>query len=205
MNLRINTVKTGVLAAAMAALTSCADAGIAEKAKQNAIPYLTAKELLEAENTVKIIDGSTDAGYVHQVTYWDSILAEHKIKDAYYDGKKYAIDAYNGLNPEKKEYPLSLSKPMFEVNAHDVTVIKENLKNQVAEYLSAKEFNNLRDNEPSSLRDFGNVDFFNDAKFWNDIRNTFRQREAFDKGVKDANDSLEIRKLPDLNGLTISK
>ncbi len=205
MNLRVNTIKTGVVAAAMAALTSCADSGIAEKAKQNAIPYLTAKELLEAENTVKTIDGSTDAGYVHQVTYWDSILAEHKIKDAYYDGKKYAIDAYNGLNPEKKEYPLSLSKPMFEVNAHDFTVIKENLKNQVAEYLSAKEFNNLRDHEPGLLRDFGNVDFFNDAKFWNDIRNTFRQREAFDKGVKDANDSLEIRKLPDLNGLTISK
>lgn len=205
MNLRVNTIKTGVVAAAMAALTSCADAGIAEKAKQNAIPYLTAKELLEAEKTASTLDGSTDAGYVHQVTYWDSILAEHKIKDAYYDGKKYAIDAYNGLNPEKKEYPLSLSKPMFEVNAHDVIAIKENLKNQVAEYLSAKEFNNLRDNEPSSLRDFGNVDFFNDAKFWNDIRNTFRQREAFDKGVKDANDSLEIRRLPDLNGLTISK
>ena len=205
MNLRVNTIKTGVVAAAMAALTSCADAGIAEKAKQNAIPYLTAKELLEAENTVKIIDGSADAGYVHQVTYWDSILAEHKIKDAYYDGKKYAIDAYNGLNPEKKEYPLSLSKPMFEVNAHDFTVIKENLKNQVAEYLSAKEFNNLRDNEPGSLRDYGKVDFFNDAKFWNDIRNTFRQRGAFDKGVKDAKDSLNIKKLSDLEGLTISK
>ena len=205
MNLRVNTIKTGVVAAAMAALTSCADAGIAEKAKQNAIPYLTAKELLEAENTVKIIDGSVDAGYVHQVTYWDSILAEHKIKDAYYDGKKYAIDAYNGLNPEKKEYPLSLSKPMFEVNTSDVTVIIENLKNQVAEYLSAKEFNNLRDNEPSSLRDFGNVDFFNDAKFWNDIRNTFRQREAFDKGVKEVNDSLSTRKLSNLEGLAISK
>ena len=205
MNLRINTIRTGVVAAAMAALTSCADAGIAEKAKQNAIPYLSAKELLEAEKTASTLDGSTDAGYVHQVTYWDSILAEHKIKDAYYDGKKYAIDAYNGLNPEKKEYPLSLSKPMFEVNAYDVIVIKENLKNQVAEYLSAKEFNNLRDNEPSSLRDFGNVDFFNDAKFWNDIRNTFRQREAFDKGVKEVNDSLSTRKLSDLEGLAISK
>ena len=204
MNLRINTVKAGVMATAMLALTSCEDAGLVEQAKQNAIPYMSAKELLEAENTASKIEGQTDAGFVHQVVYWDSILAEHQIKDAYYDGKKYAVDVYNGLNPEKAEFTPSLSEAQFPI-AKEIGPLKKLLSNQVAEYVSAKEFNNLRENEPGALRDFGRIDFFNDVKFWNDIRNTFRKQEAFEKGVKEANDSLNIRTLPQLGEVSISK
>ena len=203
MNLRINVVKAGVVAS-LVALSSCVDGRIAENAKQNVIPYLTAKELLEAENTASKIEGGTDACYVHQVMYWDSILAEHQIKDAYYDGKKYAVDFYNGLNPEKAEFTPSLSEAQFPI-ASEPEPLKKFLSNKVAEYVSAKEFVNLREQEPGVFRDFGRFDFFNDVKFWNDIKNTFRQKEAFDKGVKEVNDSLSTRKLSNLEGLTISK
>lgn len=203
MNLGIQAINRSkyLFAAATGALivSSCvSDMHVKEKA--NALPYLTANELLVAENAAEKFDRDYTGSMEKPIAYWDSILAEYKIQNAYYDGKQYAVDSYKGLNPKKKEYPLNLTE--IPIGENGLLKSLNELKETVAGYTTAVEFNKLRENEPS-------VFSFSEkpplVKFWRDIRTTFRQRESFEKGVKDANDSIKAAQLPKLTEISYSK
>ena len=129
-------------------------------------------------------------------------LTRHKIKDAYYEGKKYAVDVYNGKSVEKTEYPVSLDKPKFDLRLSQDEII-EGLKDEIAEFKSAKVFYDLREREPGTFRDFGDKDSYKAVKFWRDIRTAFRQSDAFEKGVKDVNDSINKTKTPQMQRMSV--
>ena len=200
MNARVNVINTARTAlagmAGMLMMASCTS-GLATKEKENAIPYLTATQLLEAEKEVSNV---MNYGKVpdEQLVYWDSILTDIKIKDAYYDGKKYAVDTYKNLNPEKKEYPLDLSATKL-LPKSDKDILN-NIKSAIAIRTSAKKYDDMRKNSPKSSW-FEGLYQQKTVKYWRDIQAPFKMREAFDKGVKDANDSINNSKIVELKGL----
>ena len=199
MNVKVNVINTARTAlagmAGMLMMASCTS-GLATKEKENAIPYLTATQLLEAEKEVSNVMNYNKVSD-QELAYWDSILTDIKMKDAYYDGKKYAVDTYNNLNPEKKEYPLDLSAA--ELLPKKATELLNEIKTSIANRTSATEFDKMRKNIPSPR--FFDIYMQKTVKYWRDIQAPFKMREAFDKGVKDANDSINNSKIVELKGL----
>ena len=200
--IKINPIKTSLFATSMALLTSCGTAECEKLAKLDALPYLSAKELMVAENTAESLEKGVESFMSRQLVYWDSILVEHKIKDAYYEGKKYAVDVYNGKSVEKTEYPVSLDKPKFDLKLSQDEII-EGLKDEIAEFKSAKDFYELREKEPDPFWDIGDLDSYKAVKFWRDIRTAFRQSDAFEKGVKEANDSINELNIPQMQMMSV--
>ena len=196
-NLHRNTKMTlaGITGALM--MSSCLT-DLLEKEKAKTLPYLTANELLEAEKSAQTVSTEPLGSMADEsIAYWSDILTKFQMKDAYYDGKKYAVDMYKGLDAKKKEYPLNL-KSDYLVGRSSGIIAKE-LKESVAKYTSAVEYDKLRKEEPAgSLFATSRAQAL---KFWSDIYKTFQLRDAFDKGVKEANDSINKRKISTLNGL----
>lgn len=166
-----------------AALTSCNNTKYADKAKDEAVKYLSGDELLKAERFARQqINYDKYSGEV--LSYWDSLLIEAKSKEAYAKGQQLIKDSINGIHYRKDKFKLPLDTVIDDNN------IIENAKNEYAKYTNAKEFINARNNEPK--RTFFNIpnNLTGTTHYWNLITTSGKQKEAYQKGMADARKEL---------------
>ena len=161
-------------------LTSCSDNRYRNKAKQDAIEYLSGADLIKAEKYAKE-QYPDDIMPSNAVAYWDSLLIEAKAKEAYLKGVQMVKDSAAGKPFRKEEFTQKLD-----------TVVPLGFLNETIEsyskYTTAKEFIDKRNNSPA--KEGLENEFPYETHYWNLITMTAKQQEAFNKGAADARKEL---------------
>ena len=163
-------------------MTSCSDNSYEKKAKANAIEYLNGDNLLKAERHARQ-QHESDTYNAEAVIYWDSLLTEAKVKEAYSKGQQLIRDSLNKNFSRKNKYKMPLD-----------TVINENflgnLKKEYAQYVNAKDFIKARDNAPDDYQYRLVNQLATKTHYWNLITTVGKQNEAYKKGMADARKEL---------------
>lgn len=174
--MNIRRISYGLVAAAtmLAGGTSC-NYSYRDKAKADAIKYLNAKELIQAEHYASQ-QPSYEKESSERVAYWNSILASDKAQEAYALGRQMVKDSVEGKNFERPDYTIKLDT----IINHEKLI--SDIKNKVAEYHTAEEFNEYKENEPNN---FHFMQLPNQTHYWNLIANQGLCKEEFEKGAAD--------------------
>lgn len=175
--------KTLIAPIVLLGATACTNLKSGEKAKSEALQYLSATELLKAEEQAKNIPHQNDCSNNREILYWDSILTANKAKEAYQKGSQMYKDSLEGKDFEKTEYKMPLDTI---INDGSNTILK-NLRMQCAKYYTASEFNELRNNVPDDIGiNLWLTDNYspNRVHFWNLITRCGKQRKAFEEGMQ---------------------
>lgn len=181
--MNIRRISYGLVAAAtmLAGGTSC-NYSYRDKAKADAMKYLSGTELIQAEHYASQ-QPSYEKESSERIAYWNSILANDKAQEAYALGRQMVKDSVEGKNFERPDYTLKL----------DTIITQEKLvndiKNKVAEYHTAEEFKEYRENEPNN---FHFMQLPNQTHYWNLIANQGLCKEEFEKGAADMRKELSV-------------
>lgn len=165
------------------AFVSCSNTKYADKAKDEAVKYLSGDELLKAERFARQ-QTNYDIYSGEVLSYWDSLLIEAKSKEAYTKGQQLIKDSINGIHYRKEKYKLPLDTIIDESN------IIESAKNEYAKYTNAQEFVNARNNEPKAAFFTIPNNMVGTTHYWNLITISSKQKEAYKKGMADARKEL---------------
>lgn len=180
--MNIKKVSYGLMGAAMMAgvLSSCTNTYYVDKAKAQAVKYLSGDQLLKAERYAnKQMNYDTEDG--ESIAYWDSLLIEAKTKEAYAKGQQLVRDRANKVFNREEKYKL----PLDTIFPHTVV---ENSKNEYAKYSNAEDFIKARDNAPKGAN--VNNDYAASTHYWNLITMAAKQQEAYEKGIADEKNKL---------------
>lgn len=189
--LSLNNIKTGLMASVVAlSAVSCVDgsprAQLSDKAKNNAIEYLTDEEYLQAESN----SNHESPTYPNKlVNYWDSINTEYKVKRAYLEGAQMVRDSITGKYYQKPEYTMPLELDYGNYSNDSYRRFVKKIINEVAANVDAKTINQLIKNQPKIYSSEALLDNWINKKgwkalhFWNNIVSTGKQRKAFDDGA----------------------
>lgn len=182
----INTVKNTILAATIGIATMSCSRNAADQAKDKATKYINGIELFDAERTACVY-----ANYVtpsefepYRVAYWDSILTEYKIKEAFNEGKSAALKS-------DKEHINTPAKYYFDVNErknyYETSSEIKNLEFEIAKRTTAVQLLKLRKQAPKIRDNSAPAEIL----FWNKISTSYKCKQAFKDGVKFIKDSIK--------------
>lgn len=152
----------------------------AEKAKEECIQYMTAKELLEAEkNAYQYTLLGSECENNPAINYWDSIVTSNKIKLAYKDGANRVKDSIAGIQWHGKYKEEITLNP--EINK--TTSILNESRNEASYYYNAKDFVELRNNEPGTS--YAVSCKYNQyvLHYWNLLKRSYLERKAYLEGM----------------------
>ena len=184
--MNIKQVSYGLIGAAMmtGVFSSCYNTEYEEKAKAQAIKYLNGDQLLKAERYA-CQQANPDCEDGKAIAYWDSLLTEAKVKEAYAKGQMFVRDSVNRIYHRREKY-----NPTLDTIFTSSMKISENSRNEYAKYSNAEDFIKARDNAPDDYR----MGFYNDkvgkTHYWNLITIAGKQKEAYKKGLADARKEL---------------
>ena len=160
-----------------APITSCSDDSYEKKAKASAVEYLNGDNLLRAERYARQ-QQEDDTYNAEAVMYWDSLLTEAKVKEAYVKGQQLIKDSINKNYSRKNKYKMPLD-----------TIINNdwlgNLKKEYAKYVNAKDFIKARDNAPDDYQYKLVNQLAAKTHYWNLITAAGKQNEAYQQGIVD--------------------
>ena len=179
--MNIKKVSYGMIGLSMLAGTvaSCSDTKYENKAKAQAVKYLSGDELLKAERFANQQYNSDNISG-KAVTYWDSLLTEAKAKQAYLEGQQLIRDSIKGIHHRKTKFNASLDT----IITNDII---DSPREEYAKYVSAEEFINARNNAPDDYDvKLGYNDLVGSTHYWNLITLAGKQNEAYQKGMADA-------------------
>lgn len=182
--MNVSKVTYGFIASTLmaASLGGCTEPKYENKAKEQAVKYLRGDELLKAERFARQ-QYNSDQYNGEAITYWDSIVTEAKVKEAYIQGQQFVKDSIKGIYHRKTKY----KAPLDTVMTNDII---ETPKNEYAKLVSAEDFIKARNNAPN---DYG-ANFANNlvgsTHYWNLITLAGRQKEAYNQGMADARKEL---------------
>ena len=185
--MQIRKISFGLIGGLMmsGAFMSCSDDSYVNKAKEEAVEYLSGDELLRAERFARE-QRISDKYSAQAVAYWDSLLIEAKSKEAYLKGQQVIKDSVAGNFFRKEKYRPQLDTIIAQ-NLFD------NLKKEYAKYSTAKEFIKARDNAPSETRTYYYSESPYQTHYWNLITSTGKQKTAYQKGMNDARKELKLK------------
>lgn len=181
--MNIRHISYGLIAAAtmLAGGTSC-NYSYRDKAKADAMKYLSGTELIQAEHYASQ-QPSYEKESSERIAYWNSILANDKAQEAYALGRQMVKDSVEGKNYERPDYTPKLDTIITQENLVD------NIKSEVAEYHTAEEFKEYRENEPNN---FHFTQRPNQTYYWNLISTQGLCKEAFEQGAADMRKELSV-------------
>ena len=182
--MNIKPITKGIIGLTMlagtASVTSCVFTDYEEKAKEKAVKYLTGDELLKTERILGEQSGS-DERQAPATVYWDSLLTEAKVQEAYFQGQQLIRDSLVGKHRRKPRFKANLDTIIHSQNLY------QELIEEYASKVSAEQFIKARNNQPKNYSEFSFVMDGNPNKihYWNLITETYRIKEAFYKGMQD--------------------
>ena len=179
--MNIKKVSYGMIGLSMLAGTvaSCSDTKYENKAKAQAVKYLSGDELLKAERFARQ-QYNSDQYNGEAIAYWDSLLVEAKAKQAYLEGQQLIRDSVNGIHHRKAKY----KAPLDTIMTNDII---GNPRKEYAKYVSAEEFLKSRNNAPNDYDvKLGYNNLVGSTHYWNLITLAGRQNDAYQKGMADA-------------------
>lgn len=179
--MNIQKVSYGMIGLSMLAGTvaSCSDTKYENKAKAQAVKYLSGDELLKAERFARQ-QYNSDQYNGEAIAYWDSLLVEAKAKQAYLEGQQLIRDSVNGIHHRKAKY----KAPLDTIMTNDII---GNPRKEYAKYVSAEEFLKSRNNAPNDYDvKLGYNNLVGSTHYWNLITLAGRQNDAYQKGMADA-------------------
>ena len=184
--MKISKLSFSVIGAVMLAggFSNCTETKYENKAKSQAIKYLNGDQLLKAERFARQqTNFDTESG--EAIAYWDSLLTEAKVKEAYVKGQMFVQDSVNKIYHRKEKF-----YPTLDTILTSNSILSENSRNEYAKYSKAEDFIKARDNAPDDYR----LKFYNDkvgaTHYWNLITIAGKQKEAYNKGLADARKEL---------------
>lgn len=170
---------TVLLTAGLLGCASCGHIDFTQKAKERVIPYMSGAELLEAEKYAELQPDYNSGPTTASVNYWDSLILERTVNDAYMSGRQMVKDSIAG-NP----YVRSYDKIKFDTTFPYGATYK--LDEQFANYVSADEFVKCRNAEPKHNNFYnGDIGQYNVVHYWNVLYQQFKGHEAFEQGAAD--------------------
>ena len=179
--MNIKKVSYGMIGLSMLAgtIASCYDTKYEDKAKAQAVKYLSGDELLKAERFARQ-QYNSDQYNGEAIAYWDSLLVEAKAKQAYLEGQQLIRDSVNGIHHRKAKY----KAPLDTIMTNDII---GNPRKEYAKYVSAEEFLKSRNNAPNDYDvKLGYNNLVGSTHYWNLITLAGRQNDAYQKGMADA-------------------
>ncbi len=186
--MNIRKVSFGIVTSTLmaGALSGCTETKYEDNAKAQAVKYLNGDQLLKAERFAR-----EQRNYENEsgeaIAYWDSLLIEAKVKEAYTKGQQLIRDRANKIFKREEQFKLPLDT-IFQ------SKVIESSKNEYAKLTNAEEFIKARNNAPDDAI-WGYIhDNASSAHFWNLITMTAKQKEAYQKGIADATKEIEINK-----------
>ena len=200
MNIR-KVSSIGLIGTAMmtGVLSSCVESKYEDKAKAQAVKYLTGDELLKAERFAHK-QTNYDSYNGDAIVYWDSLVTDAKVKEAYVKGQQLVRDRANNVFNREEKFKASIDTIL------PTNVIEESM-NEYSKYSTAKDFISARNNAPEAYK----VQFYNDkvaaTHYWNLITLAGKQKEAYQKGIADEKAKIseqnkqdsEIKNTPDVS------
>lgn len=183
--MNIKQVSYGLIGATLiaASFSSCTEDKYENNAKTKAVKYLKGDELLKAERFAQQ-QYNSDQYNGEAVTYWDSLLTEAKVKQAYLEGQQLIKDSVNGIHYRKAKY----KAPLDTVMTSDII---NSLRNEYARLTSGEEFIKARNNAPDdNSTKLGYNNKVGSTHYWNLITLAGRQNEAYQSGMADARKEL---------------
>lgn len=172
--------------AGMSMCSSCNDSKYEDKAKSQAVKYLSGDELLKAERFAHQ-QTNYDSYSGEAIEYWDSLLLDAKAKEAYVKGQQLIRDSLNKKHHRKEKFPFSLDTIL-------PTDVVENAKIEYAKYSTAEDYIKARENAPSNMH----LRYYNDraasTHYWNLITIAGKQREAYNRGMADERAKIDSAK-----------
>lgn len=182
--MNISKVSYSLIGAVMTAgiLTGCDDTKYIDNAKMQAVQYLNGEELLKAERFASM-QMNSDKYNGEAIVYWDSLLSEVKINDAYNKGQELVRDSINGVLRRKTNFKIPLDTIIKSYNVID------DAKHEYAKYTTAHEYIKARAGAPSGTH-IGYNDLVGSTHYWNLITIAGKQKEAYKNGMADARNEL---------------
>lgn len=176
----IKQISYAILGVAMLACTSGCTKQYVDRAKEQAVEYLSGDEYLKAKNYSEK-QNSNNSFSAKAVNYWDNILIKAKSQEAYLKGQQMVKDSAEGKQYSEQSYPLKLDT-IFPESCIDKS------KADCAQYVDAKI---LMEYEKRAPKGAGFISSFPGiVHYWNMIRMTGEQREAYEKGKADMRQAL---------------
>ena len=191
--MNIKQVSLGLIGTAIMAgvFSSCTESKYEDKAKARAVKYLSGDELLKAE-IIAQHQTNYDEYNGDAMEYWDSLLTEAKVKEAYVKGQQLVRDRANRVFNREQKFRATLDTIL------PANVIEKS-RNEYAKYSTAEDFIKARDNAPKEVI----FTFYNNrvgaAHYWNLITMAAKQREAYEKGMVDEKTKLDSAKTEEKN------
>ena len=184
--MNIRKVSFGLIGVTMIAgsIASCTNSKYVDKAKEDAVKYLNGDELLKAERFAAQ-QTNYDKYNGEAISYWDSLLINLKIKEAYNRGQQLIKDSLNNIHYRKEKFNV----PFDTIFPENVT---ENSRNEYAKYTNAQDFINARNCAPDDYKMQFNNDKVGSIHYWNFITMIRKQKEAYNRGMADAR--IELKK-----------
>ena len=170
------------LAMTVGVVSSCVEPKYEEKAKTQAIKYLKGDELLKAER-FSMQQHNFDKQSGEAVAYWDSLVIDAKVKEAYLKGMQVIKDSANGKFFRKEKYKAPLDTICSDDLINDV-------KKEFAKYSTAEEFVYARDNAPKDYVTGVYNNLAASTHYWNLIVMAGKQNEAYKQGMADSRKEL---------------
>ena len=162
------------------AMTSCVNNSYSEKAKAQAAKYMNGDELLRAEFYASH-QKTDDRISAKEINYWDSLLTEAKSKEAYIKGQQMVKDSIDRKFFKRERYRQKLDT----IISYGIV---NNLQEEYANYINAKDLIRLRENAPKKEGLANELPY--QTHYWNLITSAAKQKEAYNKGAADARKEL---------------